>query len=77
MTGSFDGQFFHADGEAVAAKFGNTGYAAQTYSNAPKGRVIQIAWLTFELPELCLEPADGIPERADSSVHTDRAEAIS
>lgn len=45
MVGSFDGQAFHAEGPPLDSNFGNTGYAAQTYSNAPNGRVIQIAWL--------------------------------
>jgi sucrose-6-phosphate hydrolase SacC (GH32 family) len=43
-VGSFDGTRFSADTPALVSNFGNTGYAAQTYFNDPKGRRVQIAW---------------------------------
>jgi sucrose-6-phosphate hydrolase SacC (GH32 family) len=45
LVGSFDGRTFHPETETLKSKFGTTGYAAQVYSNAPRGRLIQITWL--------------------------------
>jgi fructan beta-fructosidase len=45
LVGSFDGRTFHPETETLKSKFGTTGYAAQIYSNAPRGRQIQITWL--------------------------------
>ncbi|MBS1706440.1 MAG: glycoside hydrolase family 32 protein [Armatimonadetes bacterium] len=44
QVGQFDGVTFTPSSAVRHSAFGNTGYAAQTYSNAPKGRTIQIAW---------------------------------
>lgn len=43
-VGSFDGKTFMPETDAIPSNFGNTGYAAQTYFNDPKGRRVQIAW---------------------------------
>ncbi|HEY3782999.1 MAG TPA: glycoside hydrolase family 32 protein [Fimbriimonadaceae bacterium] len=45
MVGSFDGTAFHAETPAKPTNWGNTGYAAQTYFNAPHGEQIQISWM--------------------------------
>ena len=45
MVGSFDGKQFHPETVPIESNYGNTVYAAQTYSNAPRGRTIQIAWM--------------------------------
>jgi fructan beta-fructosidase len=45
LAGSFDGAHFNAESSPIASNFGNTGYAAQTFFNDPKGRIVQIAWL--------------------------------
>ncbi|MEQ1823807.1 MAG: glycoside hydrolase family 32 protein [Fimbriimonadaceae bacterium] len=45
MIGTFDGDKFHPETPVIDSHFGNTGYAAQTYSNIPRGRVVQIAWM--------------------------------
>ncbi len=42
-TGQFDGQTFTPDGPKQQLWHGNF-YAAQTYSNDPEGRIIQIGW---------------------------------
>ena len=44
FVGDFDGTTFHPTTPILHSHHGNTGYAAQTYSNAPKGRRIQISW---------------------------------
>lgn len=43
LVGNFDGREFHPDGPKHKVWHGNF-YAAQTYSNAPEGRRIQIGW---------------------------------
>src|ERR1043165_1484183 len=43
-VGTFDGTTFHPETESIRSNFGNTGYAAQTFFNDPKGRRVQIAW---------------------------------
>jgi sucrose-6-phosphate hydrolase SacC (GH32 family) len=45
MVGSFDGSEFHPEGDAKPTNWGNTGYAAQTYFNAPHRERIQISWM--------------------------------
>ncbi len=42
--GGFDGTTFTPETELLPTNFGNTGYAAQTFFNDPKGRRVQIAW---------------------------------
>ncbi len=42
-TGQFDGKTYIPDGPKQQLWYGNF-YAAQTYSNDPKGRIIQIGW---------------------------------
>ena len=42
-TGQFDGKVFTPDGAKRQLWYGNF-YAAQTYSNDPKGRIVQIGW---------------------------------
>lgn len=45
QVGQFDGNTFRPHSPIIRSNFGNTSYAAQTYSNAPKNRRIQIAWM--------------------------------
>jgi len=42
--GTFDGQEFHSETEPLKMSRGNF-YAAQTFNNAPQGRVVQIGWM--------------------------------
>ena len=46
LLGSFDGQRFVPDGEAIQFHYGDCFYASQTFNNVPEsdGRRIQIAW---------------------------------
>jgi fructan beta-fructosidase len=43
LIGNFDGKEFHPDGEKQQVWFGNF-YAAQTFSDAPENRRVQIGW---------------------------------
>jgi len=45
LIGSFDGRSFKPEQEAIQGDFGHNFYASQTYSDAPRGRRIQIAWM--------------------------------
>jgi fructan beta-fructosidase len=45
MTGSFDGLEFKPETEMRQLDLGKNFYAAQTLSNSPNGKVIQIAWM--------------------------------
>ncbi len=44
-VGTFDGKEFKPETDCLKTNWGNTSYAAQTYSGEPKGRRVQIAWL--------------------------------
>jgi fructan beta-fructosidase len=45
LLGSFDGHKFKTDGEPIDSTFGANDYAAQTFSDEPKKRRIQISWM--------------------------------
>ena len=45
MVGAFDGEKFTPETKMIKGHRGRGFYAAQTFSDAPKGRVIQIGWL--------------------------------
>lgn len=62
LVGSFDGNVFKAETEALRSDFGNTSYAAQTYFDAPKNRRIQIAWFRgSEFPGMPWNQQMGFP----------------
>ncbi|MFZ4506651.1 MAG: glycoside hydrolase family 32 protein [Fimbriimonas sp.] len=62
MVGAFDGKDFHPETPVLATNFGNTGYAAQIYSNTPGGRTVQIAWLNnSNFPGCAWNQQMGIP----------------
>jgi sucrose-6-phosphate hydrolase SacC (GH32 family) len=43
--GTFDGTEFHSETDVLHAELGANGYAAQTWSDTPDGRRIQISWM--------------------------------
>ena len=45
LLGTFDGDHFDPITDAIVCEQGKNGYAAQTWSNAPDGRCIQISWM--------------------------------
>jgi sucrose-6-phosphate hydrolase SacC (GH32 family) len=45
LLGHFDGTRFQPDGEPLRCEQGANGYAAQTWSDAPDGRRVQISWM--------------------------------
>ena len=48
LVGRFDGQTFVPQTKLLRVEYGRNAYAAQTYSDAPDGRRIQIAWMRGE-----------------------------
>jgi sucrose-6-phosphate hydrolase SacC (GH32 family) len=60
--GQFDGKKFASLTRPIQSNFGNTGYAAQTYFNDPKGRRVQISWLNnSNFPGTAWNQQMGIP----------------
>lgn len=49
-VGDFDGRAFHSDGRVWRFYHGGDAYAAQTWSDAPHDRRLQIAWLRGDIP---------------------------
>ena len=50
LLGGFDGETFAPDGAAQRYDWDGSSYAAQTWSDLPDGRRIQIAWLRVDPP---------------------------
>ncbi len=50
VLGSFDGETFTPESDVLRYDWGGNSYAAQTWSDTPDGRRIQIAWLRVNLP---------------------------
>jgi len=46
LVGDFDGTVFAPCSKVQTCEYGSNGYAAQTWSNAPRGRRIQISWMS-------------------------------
>jgi sucrose-6-phosphate hydrolase SacC (GH32 family) len=45
LVGEFDGQKFTPETEPIRTQFGGSFYGAQTFSDAPEGRRVQIGWM--------------------------------
>jgi len=62
LVGSFDGQAFVPETEALVCEHGINGYAAQTWSDAPDNRRIQISWMANgQYPEMPFNQQMSIP----------------
>jgi len=62
LVGSFDGSTFIAETRLLNFESGRNGYAAQTWSNAPNGRRIQISWMAGGIyPEMPFTQQLSIP----------------
>ncbi len=48
IIGSFDGKYFTPETSAQRGDYGSSFYAAQTWSNAPDGRSLHIAWMASQ-----------------------------
>jgi fructan beta-fructosidase len=62
LVGSFDGRQFSPETGALICEQGPNGYAAQTWSDAPDGRRIQISWMAGGVyPEMPFNQQMSIP----------------
>jgi fructan beta-fructosidase len=67
--GEFDGKKYVSLTRPIPTDFGDTGYAAQTFFNDPKGRRVQISWLNnSNFPNVAWNQQLGIP--TELSLHT-------
>lgn len=61
LVGDFDGQRFTPDG-SMLSRFSGHLYAAQSFSNTPDGRVVQIGWMRgSEFPGMPFNQCLGLP----------------
>ena len=69
VIGSFDGTDFKPETKVIQGDFGNNYYAAQTWSDAPNGRCIIIAWMpTQRYPGMPFDQQMNFP--ADMTLRT-------
>ena len=62
VIGRFDGKIFTPETGMLVCERGYNGYAAQTWSNAPNGRCVQISWMAGGLyPEMPFNQQMSIP----------------
>jgi len=61
MVGSFDGATFTPETKMLKGNAGKGFYAAQTFSDAPKNRVIQMGWLQAPSPGMAFNQAMSLP----------------
>jgi fructan beta-fructosidase len=50
MIGAFDGREFHPETPKLPGHRGEAFYAAQTFTNEPRGRIVQIGWGQIKTP---------------------------
>ncbi|HEY3331926.1 MAG TPA: glycoside hydrolase family 32 protein [Capsulimonadaceae bacterium] len=61
MVGHFDGKVFEPLTPMLKGHLGKGFYAAQTYTNDPKGRVVQIGWFQADSPGMPFNQAMSLP----------------
>lgn len=61
IVGEFDGKQFKPETPKLKGHRGRGFYAAQTFSNEPKGRVVQIGWLQVNTPGMPFNQAMSLP----------------
>ena len=61
MIGRFDGKQFSPDTPKLKGHLGRGFYAGQTFSNEPKGRVVQIGWFQIGTPGMPFNQAMSLP----------------
>lgn len=61
FVGNFKNGRFEPEQEAISHHYGHSVYAAQTFSNLPNGRTVQIAWDRWGLPSENFSGQMGVP----------------
>lgn len=69
LVGKFENNKFEPEQEAISQHYGNSAYAAQTFSNLPNGRIVQISWDRWELPSYGFNGQMGIPVELTLSLY--------
>ena len=69
LVGKFENGKFEPEQEAISQHYGNSAYAAQTFSNLPDGRIVQIAWDRWNLPSYGFNGQMGIPVELSLSLY--------
>ena len=61
VIGHFENGMFKPEQEAISQHYGNSPYAAQTFSNLPEGRIVRMTWNQWRLPSYGFNGQMGIP----------------
>ena len=61
MVGTFDGKTFTPETPKLTGSQGRAFYAAQTFSDDPKGRIVQVGWLRAESPGMSFNQCFSMP----------------
>lgn len=61
LVGKFENGKFQPEQEVISHQYGNSAYAAQSFSNLPKGRIVRVAWERWGLPSCGFSGQMGIP----------------
>ena len=68
LVGNFDNGKFEPEQEAISLQYGNSAYAAQSFSNLPNGRIVRIAWDRWGIPAQGFNGQMGIPTEMSLSL---------
>ena len=61
LVGTFNEGKFEAEQPVQSLRYGSSGYAGQSFSNLPDGRVVRVIWEPWTLPILNFKGQMGIP----------------
>lgn len=68
LVGNFENGKFEPEQEAFPLQYGNSAYAAQSFSNLPNGRIVRISWNRWNLPAQGFNGQMGIPTEMSLSL---------
>lgn len=71
LVGRFENCKFVAEQEIMPFHYGDTAYAAQTFSNLPNGRIVRMVWDRWDLPACGFNGQMGIPTEMSLSKFED------
>ena len=67
-VGGFESGRFEPEQEVLSHQYGNSAYAAQTFSNLPGGRIVRISWNRWGLPSHGFNGQMGFPAELSLSL---------
>lgn len=68
LVGKFENGKFEPEQETISHHYGHSAYAAQTFSNLPNGRIVQIVWDKWDLPSDGFNGQMGVPAELSLSL---------